>query len=267
MSEVWAQIRKYAASILHPQRLSTPHLVKNNTRRPIIFGRRKDGRRVEAGSRGVRRPRYLSSFVEPLAYEPTGTFREGRPEYQLLKAFVYEVGAIGSGLSVSVPAGFVTDFASVPSKWDLVRGLIILCVALCGCAYTFSWSPMILFFATIFYCATVAITAIVHVKIKPNGKYSQAAALHDYLYLKGVVSRWMCDRILFEATQPLHVNYATRILIYYAVRVGGWRYYDRKNLGEIQLQHNMESDNPKEVVPQAENTYALEDVDDSDIGF
>lgn len=267
MSQVWSEIRKYAASLLHAQRLSTPHLVKNSTRQPIIFGRRKDGRRVEKGNRGIRRPRYLSSFVEPLQYEPTGTFREGRPEYRLLKAFVYEVGAIGSGLSVSVPAGFVTDFASVPSKWDLIRGLIVLGLALSGAAYTFSWSSMVLYVATGFYCATVAVTAIVHVKIKPHGKYSQAAALHDYLYLKGVVSRWMCDRILFEAMQPLNVNYATRVLIYYAVRVGGWRYYDRKNLAVVQLQHNAESDSPMEVVPQAENTYVLEDVDDSDIGF
>lgn len=264
---MWASVRKYAASILHSQRLSTPRLVKNEDRRSIIFRRKGDGRRLAKGGRSLRRPRYLSSFLKPLEYEATGTFREGRPEYRLLNAFVYEVGALGSGLSISVPAGFVTDFASVPSKKDLVIGLLLLAVTLLGACYALSWGPTTVFLMTVLYCVTIVVTAIVHVKIKPNGKYSQAAALHDYLYLKGVVSRWMCDRILFEAMQPLHVNYATRFVIYYAVRVGGWRYYDRKNFAEVQLQYNEQFDQPKEVVPQVENTYVLEDTATDDVGY
>lgn len=217
-----SSFRNFVATFLHTRDMSAPHLVKENSRRPVVFRRRKDGRGLEKGSGGVRRPRYLSSFVEPLEYEPTGTFRNGRREYRLLTAFVYEVGAIGSGLSVSVPAGFVTDFASVP--------------------YGFRWL------------------------VKPEGKYSQACALHDYLYLKGVVSRWMCDRILYEAMQPLHVNVVIRIIIYYAVRLGGWRYYDRKNLSGVQIAHNESSEEHKEVIPQANNTYVLE-TPESDIGY
>ena len=58
--------------------------------------------------------RRRASFHTPLRYEPTGTKREGRPEYRLLEEFSYEIGGFGSGWFIHVPAGFVTDFASIP---------------------------------------------------------------------------------------------------------------------------------------------------------
>lgn len=61
----------------------------------------------------------MSSFTTPLSYEPTGTFRNGRPEYRVTAPFRYEVGEIGSGLVLTVEEGFVTDLASVP--WPFRR--------------------------------------------------------------------------------------------------------------------------------------------------
>ena len=53
----------------------------------------------------------MSRFTEPLVLIPhtQGRYRTGRP-------FSFEIGLLGSGLVVTVPAGQVTDLASVP-RW------------------------------------------------------------------------------------------------------------------------------------------------------
>ena len=58
----------------------------------------------------------MSSFTSPLRTEDTDRFRDdtGRPVYILLEPFTYEVGALGSGDVVRVPAKFETDFGSIP---------------------------------------------------------------------------------------------------------------------------------------------------------
>lgn len=52
--------------------------------------------------------------------EPTGTFRDPgaktRPEFRLRVPVVYEVGGQGSGLIVTVPAGYITDRYSLPGR-------------------------------------------------------------------------------------------------------------------------------------------------------
>lgn len=50
-------------------------------------------------------------FTNPLIITPDqqGCYRTGQP-------FSYDLGFKGSGLTVSVPAGFVTDLASIP-RW------------------------------------------------------------------------------------------------------------------------------------------------------
>lgn len=59
----------------------------------------------------------LASFLTPLKFNPTGTYREGRPEYVLLEGFLFVDGDV----EVPVPAGFITDLASVPYilRWIL----------------------------------------------------------------------------------------------------------------------------------------------------
>lgn len=55
----------------------------------------------------------------------------------------------------------------------------------------------------------------------PQGKYSAAAVVHDYLYRRTIWDRSICDAVLLEAMQSLGVNWLSRHLIYRAVRVFG----------------------------------------------
>jgi hypothetical protein len=50
-------------------------------------------------------------FPSPLHLEDTGIARDGRQIFRLLDSFQYE---LGTGLIIEVPAGFETDYASVP---------------------------------------------------------------------------------------------------------------------------------------------------------
>lgn len=63
----------------------------------------------------------MSSFTSPLRVEITQKKVRGRPLARLVESFVYEVGALGSGDVVEVPAGFETDFASVPRLFWIVE--------------------------------------------------------------------------------------------------------------------------------------------------
>lgn len=63
----------------------------------------------------------MSNFLSPLRIEDAGPGKHGRQVFVLLEEFPYEVGAAGSGLVIRVPAGFVTDFASIPRLfWTIV---------------------------------------------------------------------------------------------------------------------------------------------------
>ena len=62
----------------------------------------------------------MSSFTSELDVRITQKKRDGRALAQLLTAFTYEVGDLGSGDTITVPAGYVTDFASVPrALWTI----------------------------------------------------------------------------------------------------------------------------------------------------
>ena len=65
----------------------------------------------------------------------------------------------------------------------------------------------------------------------PDGEYTQAAVLHDYLYNQRRVhgrSRAACDGIFLEAMKVLKVGYLQRWTIYLAVRSFGWLYWSKK---------------------------------------
>lgn len=57
--------------------------------------------------------------------------------------------------------------------------------------------------------------------IPPDGKYSQAAVLHDYLYVQKITTRKKADKIFLEAMKVLKVPFWKRRVMYYAVRLGG----------------------------------------------
>jgi hypothetical protein len=60
---------------------------------------------------------------------------------------------------------------------------------------------------------------------KPQGKYSRASVLHDYLYTSKVVSRFKADEEFYQAMRYDGVSLFTASLFYLAVRIGGGKYY------------------------------------------
>ncbi len=124
----------------------------------------------------------MSSFTTPLEYRVVpGPEGSGKVWYWLKEPFSYEVGELGSGLTLTVPATFVTDLASVP------------------------WPLRLVF--------------------KPDGPWAKAAVIHDFLYDKGLVSRWMADRIFLEGMKVLKINVVVRLSFYAAVRACGWLWW------------------------------------------
>jgi Protein of unknown function (DUF1353) len=63
--------------------------------------------------------------------------------------------------------------------------------------------------------------ALWSVGLSPNGLYSKAAVVHDYLYWTQSCSRQQADNLLMIAMKESGVNAATRRLIYEGVRLGG----------------------------------------------
>ena len=81
-----------------------------------------------------------------------------------------------------IPAGLVTDFASVPKILRMF----------------FSYGAIL----------------------------SRSALIHDWLYLSSSVSRKTADVIFFDLLKIEGVNFMTRYVFYWAVRLFGGRYYN-----------------------------------------
>lgn len=59
----------------------------------------------------------MSSFTSPLKASPLDNGRD----WEILEEFTYFVGELDSNTHVTVPVGFVTDFASVPRMlWSII---------------------------------------------------------------------------------------------------------------------------------------------------
>jgi len=56
----------------------------------------------------------------------------------------------------------------------------------------------------------------------PDGEYTAAAVVHDFLYNSQSRTRKQSDEIFLEAMQVLKVNLFKRLIIYRAVRTFGW---------------------------------------------
>lgn len=93
------------------------------------------------------------------------------------------------GELIIVPRGFDTDFASVPrALWSIYP---------------------------------------------PFGSYQQAAVIHDFLYYEQrlgeePLTRAQADAIFLSAMESTNVGWLTRKIIYSAVRVGGWVYWNKR---------------------------------------
>ena len=116
----------------------------------------------------------MSKFTDILTVSPLA---DGKT-WVTRKEFGYDISEEGSGNSIDVPIGFMTDFASVPR-------------------------PLWVF-------------------IPRWGKYGNAAVIHDYCYWNQIQPRKESDRIFREGMEVLGVPTFKILLMYYAVRLGGW---------------------------------------------
>ncbi len=172
----------------------------------------------------------MSSFTSELIASP---LPDGR-RWKLKRQFSYDVGKKGSAHKITVPAGFITDFASIPQIVIVIMS--ILCV-LAGHFFALLWLLLL-------GCAIIIIITML-----PNwGRYGKAAVLHDFLYQRFF---WMiqqpeysyffihfaeaidnprkfADSIFYEAmiagkTKPWKAK-----LMYQNVRLFGWLAWSRK---------------------------------------
>ena len=61
----------------------------------------------------------------------------------------------------------------------------------------------------------------------PDGRYTQSAVLHDYLYFKQIYSRRRSDRIFLESMKVLKVSWWRRRSMWVAVRSFGFIPWNR----------------------------------------
>lgn len=112
---------------------------------------------------------------QPIPPAPLLPFADNR-QWVLFDDMKYEIGR--SGVVVTVPKGFVTDFASIPQAF---------------------WST----------------------GLSPNGLYSKAAVVHDYLYWTQTCTRQQADNLLVIAMKESGVRAPSRQLVFDGVRLGG----------------------------------------------
>ncbi len=146
--------------------------------------------------------------------------------WYLLRKLTYERSKKGSGNTVTVPASFITDLASVPTQIVLFLSLVSIIV---GHLVPISW---------LFW---IGITALVLAILIPKlGRFNVAAVVHDYLYQyhgyneyegKAViqfhpVTRETADRIFYDIMAAFGVKRWRRTIMYWGVRATGalaWR--------------------------------------------
>lgn len=112
----------------------------------------------------------MSSFTQPL----TVTKISAR-KWKVEREFEYHIGSEDSNEIITVPKGFMTDFASVPRLFWII--------------------------------------------LPPDGRYTQAAVLHDYILKIKLYSYSKSDRIMLEAMTVLKVSWWKRHLMYRALRI------------------------------------------------
>lgn len=131
----------------------------------------------------------MAGFLSPLRVE-----RLDGSKWKVLEDFEYCVGAADSNIIIDVPAGFITDFGSVPKAvWNLIPPV----GGPCDKAY------------------------VIHDMLYqyPYVQWTEPVEAH-------LISRGYADSVLNEAMQVLNVGRLLRWSVYTGVRVGGWKAWD-----------------------------------------
>lgn len=132
----------------------------------------------------------MSSFTTRLEVSP---MPDGR-RWKLIRTFSYDVGRKGSGVTIKVPAGFITDFASSPpAVWWLIP----------------PWGKY-------------GKAAIIHDYLYQNHRYRSQAQRMSSPLIKLPVTRKYADDIFREAMIVLGVAPWRCSLMYWGVRAFGW---------------------------------------------
>lgn len=152
----------------------------------------------------------MSSFTTPLKVSP---LKNGR-DWRLLNRFNYHIGSKFSRKVISVPKGFITDFAST----DILQWIaMILAFLYAGLLWVLPHWVGVIF----------VIAVLLALKITPYGKQSKAAVLHDHLYkVKQImgkpITRKRADQIFQEAMMVGKTSEWKANLMYWGVRLFGW---------------------------------------------
>jgi hypothetical protein len=127
----------------------------------------------------------------------------GRTVFELLEDFTVQTGLNGEQWSITVPKGFLTDFASVPRRIpfllpDFIAKRLPVWVRWIGRIGI----PLWLIFP-------------------PSGRYNKAAVVHDWLYRGKIVDRFLADAVFRYLMKELKTPFWKRFIMFYAVRLGG----------------------------------------------
>lgn len=140
----------------------------------------------------------MPGFLTPLQLEFLGGGK-----WKLLKAFEYSLREIDSGEWVTVPEGFVTDFASIPrGLWNLLPP-------------TGNYGKAAVIHDYLYQ------ERIIWLQISPRYESYRTC------------NRAEADSVLLEAMKVLQVGRLTRWAVYAGVRTGGWLAWNRHRKNEI----------------------------------
>lgn len=116
-----------------------------------------------------------------------------------------------TGTVVTAPVGFITDLASIPPVAWIGGALITL--GLLGNFLT-HWTNLLL-------CAGLLCVFLAPM-LKPSGRYTAAAVLHDWIYRTHAFPRWHADYLFVEMMAVTGVPRWQRWLLFVNVRAFGW---------------------------------------------
>lgn len=87
-----------------------------------------------------------------------------------------------------------------------------------------------------------SIPRMLHWMISPNGVSRKAAVIHDWLYCSQINTRSHADAVFLEALKASGANWAQRTVMYSAVRMGGWIYWNRRSKNKLNNNYDMVPD-------------------------
>lgn len=149
----------------------------------------------------------MGHFPHPLRAE----LQPDRNTWRLLAPCVFLDADHGA---IEAPPGTATDFASIRTVRSLA--VVALAVALLGSLLPWAWLS-----APAYALGLLALLLYAAVA----GYGHEAAAVHDWLYRTGLITRRQADAVFYRALRASGVARWRAWLMWAGVRLGGWRRY------------------------------------------